>query len=41
MRLRHPVGSYVTMRIGSRPDYALAARMITRRVSKPALIDNE
>jgi len=30
MRGRHPVGSYVTMRIGPSPDYALAARMIAR-----------
>lgn len=30
MRLRHPVGSYVTMRIGPSPDYALAARMTAR-----------
>ena len=30
MRGRHPVGSYVTMRIGPSPDYALAARIIAR-----------
>lgn len=33
MRLRHPVGSYVTMRIGPSPDYALAARIIAGRMA--------
>ena len=33
MRLRHPVGSYVTMRIGPSPDFALAARIITGRMA--------
>jgi len=27
MRLRHPAGSFITMRIGPSPDYALAARV--------------
>ncbi len=33
MRLRHPAGSYVTMRIGPSPDYALAARILAGRMA--------
>lgn len=33
MRLRHPAWSYVTMRIGPSPDYALAARIIAGRMA--------
>ena len=33
MRERHPVESYVTMRIGPSPDYALAARIIAGRMA--------
>ncbi len=33
MRSRHPAGSFVTMRIGPSPDYALAARLIAGRMA--------
>ena len=32
MRLRHPAGSYVTMRIGPSPDYALISRLLAGRM---------
>jgi hypothetical protein len=33
MRLKHPAGSFVTMRIGPSPDYALASRIIAGRIA--------